>query len=360
MTENYQSIKLDYSITDPAERVKLVEKILDNAPPSSLSTRYKEILANYIIFAATKEEKRQKKILTDGRMVTVNKRETSYEGLVDKLENGEDGIYNLMREDKNTLLSPKAPITKKDVNDIPHLRDLIDAIAIIEPMSKAAIGSGKRAYILKKTLIQMRQDQYVIRNGAKEPAKATALIKSLARMELPETIYLDEKNDVQSDGLVTLFNYKHVTALLSHYSILKQEVWDEVGLDMHYLLMDLEELVVRTLKKDYPLLFDLTLAKIDGRTNLEIQRLLDERHGVKHSVEYISALWKNKIPKLISEQAKEDWLLFHFTNEVKGKWKKCSRCGEVKLAHHRFFSRNKTSKDGYYSICKSCRNKKRG
>jgi ribosomal protein S27AE len=87
---------------------------------------------------------------------------------------------------------------------------------------------------------------------------------------------------------------------------------------------------------------------------------LDERHGVKHSVEYISALWKNKIPKLISEQAKEDWLLFHFTNEVKGKWKKCSRCGEVKLAHHRFFSRNKTSKDGYYSICKSCRNKKRG
>jgi len=41
-------------------------------------------------------------------MITVNKRETSYEGLVGKLENGEDGIYNLMTGgDKNILLVPK-------------------------------------------------------------------------------------------------------------------------------------------------------------------------------------------------------------------------------------------------------------
>ena len=41
-----------------------------------------------------------------------------------------------------------------------------------------------------------------------------------------------------------------------------------------------------------------------------------------------------------------------------GKWKRCSRCGEIKLAHKLFFSTNKGSKDGWYSICKECRNKK--
>ena len=32
--------------------------------------------------------------------------------------------------------------------------------------------------------------------------------------------------------------------------------------------------------------------------------------------------------------------------------------GAIKLAHNKFFSKNSSSKDGFYSICKSCRNKK--
>ena len=76
-------------------------------------------------------------------------------------------------------------------------------------------------------------------------------------------------------------------------------------------------------------------------------------------MEYISSLWRNKIPKLIAEKAANDWLIWHFTMEEKGKWKRCSRCGQIKLAHNHFFSKNKTSKDGYYSICKDCRNKKK-
>ena len=69
-----------------------------------------------------KEEKREKKILTDNRMTTVNKRETSFEGLVTQLENGEDGIYNLITENKNIIFQPKVTITKKDLEEIPELR----------------------------------------------------------------------------------------------------------------------------------------------------------------------------------------------------------------------------------------------
>ena len=80
--------KLDYKLESPQERNELVKKIIDETPPEKLTQRYLEILTDYIIFAMDKEERKRKKILTDNRMVTVNKRETSFEGLVGKLENG--------------------------------------------------------------------------------------------------------------------------------------------------------------------------------------------------------------------------------------------------------------------------------
>jgi hypothetical protein len=51
----------------------------------------------------TKEEKKEKLYLTDNRRITIEKWETSFEGLAEKFENGEDGIYNLMTNDKNIL-----------------------------------------------------------------------------------------------------------------------------------------------------------------------------------------------------------------------------------------------------------------
>ena len=69
-----------------------------------------------------KQEKKERKVLTDNRMMTVNKRETSFEGLVSQFESGEDGIYGLINEDKNTIFQPKVTITKKDLEEIPELK----------------------------------------------------------------------------------------------------------------------------------------------------------------------------------------------------------------------------------------------
>ena len=94
-------IKLDYSLQTPEERNELVKKILEETPDPS--HRYLEILGDYIILCMEKQEKKERKLLTDNRMATVNKRETSFEGLVSQFENGEDGIYNLITENKNTI-----------------------------------------------------------------------------------------------------------------------------------------------------------------------------------------------------------------------------------------------------------------
>ena len=349
-------IKLDYSLETPSERNELVKKIIDKTPPEKLTNRYLEILTDYIIFAMDKEERKQKKILTDNRMVTVNKRETSYEGLIGKFENGEDGIYSLIANDKNIIFTPKVSITQEDIDTIPALKQLRDAIEQVEKEEK--IATGKRKFLLKKQLIEMRQDQYVIKNSYRKPIYCMNVTKTFSKVDLDEKIIITAEGEVKSNGLINLFDAKHISALLCNYSKLKQNAWGNFYSDSYFLMEDLDSLVEKTLKEKYPLYYDLVIYKIDGKQNVEIQTLLSKEHGIKHSVEYISSLWRNKIPKLLAEQAQEDYLIWYYTIKEKGKWKRCSRCGEVKLAHNRFFSKNKTSRDGYYSICKACRNKK--
>lgn len=53
---------------------------------------------------------------------------------------------------------------------------------------------------------------------------------------------------------------------------------------------DLDVLIESTLKKRYPLYYQLLIYKIDGRQNAEIQELLNTNFGIKYSVEYISSL----------------------------------------------------------------------
>lgn len=349
-------IKMDFSLETPEERNALVQKIIEQTPPEKLTHKYLEKLADYIIFAMDKQERKNKKILTDNRMVTVNKRETSFEGLAGRLENGEDGIYNMIANDKNIIFSPKVSITEKDIAEIPGLKELRDEIEKVEARAKAA--RGKKAFLLKKQAIEMRQDQYVIKNAYRRPIYCMNLIKSFTKLDLTEKVTVDEDGNVSSTGLVNLFDEKHVSALLCNYAKIKEDSWSDFNGDAKWLMMDLETAVDNALKEKFPLYYDLVIYKIDGKQNQEIQDLLYEKHGIKHSVEYISSLWRNKIPKLIAEQAQNDWLIWHYTQEEKGKWKKCSRCGQIKLAHNRFFSKNKTSKDGFYSICKCCRNKK--
>ena len=110
--------------------------------------------------------------------------------------------------------------------------------------------------------------------------------------------------------------------------------------------------------KEYHLYEKIVECKVDGLQNTKIQEILQMEFGIKHSLEYISSLWRKKIPKLIASQAEDEYLYWYYLNIEKGKYKKCSRCGQIKLAHNKYFSKNKTSRDGFYSICKKCRNSK--
>ena len=346
-------IKLDYTLETPEERRQLVEKILEENP--NPSTQYLETLADYLVLCMEKQEKKERKILTENRMATVNKRETSFEGLVAQLENGEDGIYNMMSDNnKNIIFQPKLMITKKDVEEVPGLKQLREAIKFWEEKLKTA--SGRDAFIIKKAIIDLRKDQYILKDAWYKPVVLKNITRSRNYIPLNDDFSFDDDGYVVPEG-VSLCDPKVISAILCNYSLLKQESWGEFERDLWFVMHDFDEIADAALK-EYPLYDKIVEYKIDGLQNIDIQARIEEEFGIKHSVEYISSLWRNKIPKIIASEAEDRLLDWYFLNEMKGKYKKCSRCGEIKLAHNKYFSKNKTSKDGFYSICKCCRNAK--
>ena len=345
-------LKLDYTLETPEERKQLVEKILEECP--NPTPQYLETLADYLVLCMEKQEKKERKLLTENRMATVNKRETSFEGLVSQLENGEDGIYGMISNDKNQIFQPKVMITKKDVEEIPGLAQLREAIKMWEQKLKTA--SGRDAFIIKTAIIELRKDQYILKDAYRKPIIPKNITRSKHFIPLESDFSFDDEGFVVPEG-VSLCDPKVCSAILCNYSLFKQESWGEFEKDLWYLMQEFDEVADAALK-EYPLYDRICEYKVDGLQNIDIQEKLQEEFGIKHSVEYISSLWRNKIPKLIASEAEDRLLDWYLLNEMKGKYKKCSRCGEIKLAHNKYFSKNKTSKDGFYSICKCCRNSK--
>ena len=303
-----------------------------------------------------KQEKKERKILTENRLMTVNKRETSFEGLVSQLENGEDGIYNLINDNKNQIFQPKVTITKKDLEEIEPLRQLRDAINVWE--AKLKVTEGKDAYTIKKALIEMRKDQYIIKNAYRRPIVPTKITRSKSYVPLHDKTCRFTPDGYPIPEGISLLDPAVCSAILCNYSRLKQDSYDAFESDLYYVMASFDVIAAKALK-DYPLYEKIVECKIDGLQNIQIQEIIQNEFNITHNLEYISSLWRKKIPKLISSAAEDQWLDDYYLNIEKGKYKKCSRCGQIKLAHNKYFSKNKTSRDGFYSICKTCRNKKK-
>ena len=357
-------MKLDYKLRTVEERKQLVQEILDSG--EYLTQQQIGFMADYLLFVmdgrgnTVREKKKSYPIVTKNRDVTVNKRQVSFEETVSRLQNGEDGLYSMIINDKDVIMDMRAPITEEDLNTIPDLRNKMEAIESLKKMFENAI--GKRKYSLKRQIISMYKELYTLKasfTGQSPKARINSQVRSMVHMPIPDHIYLDENGVPQSDGFISLIKPEHVSFLLKYYQLLKQESWEELQSDMRWLLIDLEDTVVRALLPEHELLYDLLVWEIDGCTGAEIAEKMADKYGVVHSEQYFSTLWCRKIPKMIAEQAQKDWLIWHWRYEdpENAQWKMCNTCGQVKPAHYLFFHKN-TSKDGFYSKCRDCRSKK--
>ena len=314
-------ISTDWTLTDPKDRVKRVELILSQSDDSSLSPSYLTKLATYITYPIDKEARRQHNLLTENRQVTISRRECSLDGLLDSLENS-DSLYHIIANDRNIIFSPRDPITAEDIDSIPPLSELRDAISLLEQQLKAS--TGQKAFSLKKQIIEMYKDQYIIRDAYRKPVHSVNIMHQPNNIDLSGSISRNDDDGTFTDtSFISLFNPTHVSILLNNYSRIKQETWEDLDSDFRWLMLDLDTYIEAGLAEDYPIYLDILIHKIDGLSNDEIRNSLSKKWGTTYTNEYISTLWRSKIPKLIAEAAIADYEDWYFLNLEKGQYKKC-------------------------------------
>lgn len=333
------NLTLNNLLTTYEERLECVNKEVNRLGEENLTTYQKDKIASYLIEGTQLETRGE--IITQNRMVTVNKRETSREGLMEKLEGGESAFHQLIHQDKNAILTPKVEITEDDLREVPGLAQLraeidkLDQLLIDEPDMDL-----RRRGKTKQMIIEMRRDQYVLKNSFRQPIFGRG-----NNGDLNTNAHYD----------ISLQDAKLVSCLLVDYHKLQIEFGNNLDSDIKWILEDLEALIKESLS-DKPTLLYILNEKIRGSSNIEIREGLIKIFNVDHTQEYISSLYRNKIPETIANLAREKWIDNMYMNYLKGNYKRCSRCKEIKLANNRNFSINQTSSSKYYSICKKCRN----
>jgi len=362
---------LDYHLKDPQERLELVRGICDenvrarHRDPEGvapLDARQLKYMADYLLFVADskqtgKEKREERPIVTRNRDVTVSKRQTSFEEVAESLRGGEDALHMMIMPHNDYPLDVKDEITEEDLDRVPSMRANMEVINSLKRQLEHA--EGKRRYALKSQIISKYQEMYTAKSsfeGRGTRPRIHSQIASMVFTQIPEHITVGEDGYPRTDAWLSLLVPEHVCFLLKYYQMLKQDSWEALDSDMRWMLIDLEDLVTRTLLPDFEMLYDLIVWRVDGLRGSEIVRRVERDYGVTHSEQYFSTLLNKTIPKMVAEQAQKEWLVRHYLYEdpEHGHWKICRCCGKVKLAHPFFFHRN-TGKDGFYSKCKECR-----
>ena len=125
--------------------------------------------------------------------------------------------------------------------------------------------------MMKKALIEMRKDQYIIKQAYQRPIIPCRLTRS-TRTPLPleDKSYLDG-SEIVIDG-ISLMDTKVISAILCNYSRLKEDSWDQFDGDTWYLMQDFDDLCTKALDA-YPIFDRLVEWKIDGKQYIEFQKL---------------------------------------------------------------------------------------
>jgi hypothetical protein len=95
---------------------------------------------------------------------------------------------------------------------------LREAIAIWEQKLQSA--HGREAYIIKSTLIELRKDQYIIKNAYRKPITLMKITHSRNTPKIDGEITINEDGTLSSTG-ITLIDPAVCEAILCNYSRLK-------------------------------------------------------------------------------------------------------------------------------------------
>lgn len=268
----------------------------------------------------------------------------------------------------------KQMITDKDKEDFIEIARVCEVIQYLEVVLGNAKGVSKdqREAIQKQIIMEHGKTHlYQLKSLLKELRKEVLYMKDRLRVTIYmknlekgsteinydcDTGYMDKNSDcycLVSENKIDFKNQKHIFAIIDNMYELNQLCADKPDSELWTILYDIKKLI--TASKDIKELeVDILLMKIEGYTRDEICEYINNTYGTSYTVKNISKIYRTDIPKKIANayaDLYEEWL---YTYKIKGKYKTCTHCKEVKLATNKYFSLDKSNSDGLRVYCKPC------
>ncbi|MFA6711143.1 MAG: hypothetical protein WCS33_00305 [Candidatus Caldatribacteriota bacterium] len=371
------SQQLDFSIADTKERISLLYDLLmeyNKATkewlPNLFLTEYFEkyynphikqaqpqshklpvcynlnYMAGYILF--NKDQTNVNVI----REKTQKYRDTKHVSLEQTMEEqGEESI----KPAETSYLRARPTVTEQDVKDIPELQgysDYIEAVKLLIDKEE----NEREKYKLRQILKEVRQDQLAAKLALQKPINFTRLTPTYSLINYYEdTGYgMDNYEYKQvSFNKIELSEPSHVSNLLKFYSDLRHHSYDDTQSDIRYILDTLDDLIEEAPLNEH--FRYILIRRIDGETYENIAFELHKEMGLRLSAGYVSSIFLNRIPDIISKYYLDSFEEWYFTFKTKGDYKTCTKCKKNFLRSDKYFRKDKKSRDGLSTVCKECR-----
>lgn len=321
-------------------------------------------MASYILEGNTENKH---SILTTNRLQTINKREISLEQYLNVSNDINFNLLDIYSDDnkeiesKNKILCTKNKITKEDLKN-KYIAQIQESIELLkEKINNPNYPFKEDIPKFKKMIIELRKDQYLIKNYFSSPIIFNKVIlnKKQDINYYQQTGYmLNNKYNIINDSTFYFYKTEHIAALLQHYASLKYNSNQNVQSTIHWILIDFEVLIQNFINEcNNDKYIDILKYKLYGYSNEDINNYLMNKYNENYSITHLSTIINSTLPKLLTDLYKKNTIEWLYTFKLKGKWKQCSKCKKIKLANTYNFHKNKKGKYGLHSFCKDCKKK---
>jgi hypothetical protein len=400
------TLKLDFSIPTTEGRRDFVDALVQQKtadPNYKFTTADLELLGNYILYGRDADTGES---AVDRHDVIIKTKYGSYdrkdsESLDAIMDNPLTNETTIFRPLERSVYTKKKPTIDRSVDcDIPELLPLWDYLDLMQHKLNVSLGkehdihttpitNPTHLYKLNHMLIDMRRDQFVLRDSYKPvlplAQNKTTYVYDIEGEELDltgltscygfaplglyfngsltfsapyEDVAAERPYNTHAKYLIDFTNPKHVYRLLEHYEDLSIAAAQRPNSTLSALVHTIDYYVEHAdLSRTQTLVLN---SKIKHLSNIEIRSILINQLDLSPSINYISTIYTQQVCGKIADAATlhlDQWLnrfnLFA--------WKKCSCCGRTLLKDTREFVRKKRSSDGLSNQCKRCdREKRRG
>lgn len=398
---------LDFSLDGAKERAEFITRML-SYKKKPLTARQLDLITTYLLYGKDEEDGKspvQRKELT---VTTRYGRQAHPTSSLDELleQPGFNEVVSF--EPKTRYTSPKPTFNREENADLaPHLDELWATIDLYEDMvkvreqglgkedmtpahqsfyEKAMSLTGRQLYDIKHMVVEMRREQYTIRDCFKpisltqknvhigkyfgveeeegvmwdDPESSLSIrpmglyirgMKWFERPDSPETPNLPERAR-NPKFILDFTNPDHIYQIVENFQGLMNEAMSgDPDSNARNLLNTLNFYVEGAgLRPEHADIFKL---KLDGRSNAQIAEIVNEIYGKSHTQNYISTLYRKTICPQIAAFAQYHWDTYRW-RRFPMKWKICNRCGQRYLRDDRNFVRKSRNWDGIANRCKKC------